>query len=65
MKYAVIDESGKMISAVNDETISTIPKDCITLTDRDWDKRYSIYWDGSSWKDSVKEVAVEEISYDG
>lgn len=49
MRYAFIDEEGRVVSAHNDETIHQLPEGSIEINDEQFDSRLNLRWDGASW----------------
>jgi hypothetical protein len=49
MRYAIIDQQGRIVEAHNNDTLSELPEGAILLSDEQWPDRFNLRWSGSQW----------------
>lgn len=49
MRFAYVDEEGRVLSAHNDYTVTVIPDGAVPLDEVQFDDRFSLRWSGSGW----------------
>lgn len=49
MRFAFIDDEGRVLSAHNDYTVTVIPDGAVPLDEVQFEDRFSLRWSGSEW----------------
>jgi hypothetical protein len=50
MRFAYVDEEGRVVSAHNDDTVTTVPVGAVPLDESQFEDRFSLKWSESGWQ---------------
>ncbi|AYD65295.1 hypothetical protein DVB37_16245 [Achromobacter sp. B7] len=49
MRFAYVDQEGRVVSAHNDDTVDAVPVGAVPLDEAQFEDRFSLKWDQTGW----------------
>ncbi|PPA72668.1 hypothetical protein C4E15_29440 [Achromobacter spanius] len=49
MRFAYVDEDGRVLSAHNDDTLDRLPDGAVPLDETQFEERFGLRWTGTAW----------------